>query len=455
MPSQGHPTPLPPGLIIAGTRSQSGKTTTTLALMAKLHHTGIPIAPFKAGPDYIDPAWHQEICHLPSWNLDTFMVGRSTCHTLFHQVRQGRLGIVEGVMGLFDGKSGVGGPGSTADLAATLGLPVILVVEARGMAGSIAPLVAGFNAAARGFHLAGIIANGVGSDSHARLLAGILEESALPPLLGWLPRDPTLALAERHLGLTLPADQITPNPEYPTRLATALRCDPERLLAAVAEATLPATVTTDPNQSLTLPPAHDLGDTPLLAGQTIAIARDQAFCFLYAANLAWLETMGARLHFFSPLAGTLPPPATTAIWLPGGYPELHGATLANSTTWPELRRHVAAGTPVLAECGGMMALGESLVDPEGKTWPMAKILPITTRMSGRLAGLGYRHEAGGTRGHEFHHSVREGATTQEPAFVVDKGDAGLRVHNVRASYIHWYFPSAPRQVAAWFAPTAA
>ncbi|MBF0153371.1 MAG: cobyrinate a,c-diamide synthase [Magnetococcales bacterium] len=448
---------IPPGFIVAGVRSQSGKTTVTLALMAALRRLGVAVAPFKAGPDYIDPAWHRAVCGVPSWNLDTFMVGRTACQTLFYAQRQGRLGIVEGVMGLFDGKSGIGGAGSTADLAAVLGIPVILVVEARGMAGSLAPLVAGFSAAARDFRLAGVIANGVGSEHHARLLADILEGAALPPLLGWLPRDPDLALTERHLGLVLPADQAVPDPEHPARLATALHVDPDRLLAAVSRATPSRTWE---QASVALPP--DTGQkglvgstragavTPLLDGRVVAVARDRAFCFLYEANLAWLTAMGARTCFFSPLAGEPLPVGTTAVWLPGGYPELHGAALSSSTTWEELRRFVLAGGPVLAECGGMMVLGHSLIDLEGRRWPMADILPLATRMTGRLAGLGYRQEKSGARGHEFHHSIRQDDATPKPAFDLEKGDTGVRWHNLRAAYVHWYFPSAPERVAAWF-----
>ncbi|MBF0401447.1 MAG: cobyrinate a,c-diamide synthase, partial [Magnetococcales bacterium] len=193
------------------------------------------------------------------------------------------------------------------------------------------------------------------------------------------------------------------------------------------------------------PPPH----APLLAGKQIAIARDAAFCFLYPANLEWLTEQGATLHFFSPLAGEPLPTAADALWLPGGYPELYAAPLSHSKSWPSLRQAVHAALPVLAECGGMMALGESLTDHAGNRWPMAGLLPIHTRMTGRLASLGYRQEISGVRGHEFHHSVRD-ASPLEPAFQVERGDAGLRHLQLRASYIHWYFPSQPATVARWF-----
>ncbi|MBF0322714.1 MAG: hypothetical protein HQL62_07200 [Magnetococcales bacterium] len=289
-------------------------------------------------------------------------------------------------------------------------------------------------------------------------MAEILASAHLPPLLGWLPRDAAIALAERHLGLVLPTDQTGQDVAYASRLATALRVDPERLLSVVAQAALQTRLdgafdagVSDGNTFETTDHIHPAEHDPLLKGQVVAVARDRAFCFLYEANLAWLKAMGAQVCFFSPLAGDSLPGGTTAVWLPGGYPELHGEALAGSATWSDLARFAGKGGAVLAECGGMMALGRSLLDLEGRHWPMAGVLPIDTCMTGRLAGLGYRQERGGLRGHEFHHSIRQGGDGSEPAFTVEKGDAGVRWRNVRASYIHWYFPSAPDQVAAWLA----
>ncbi|MBF0293813.1 MAG: cobyrinate a,c-diamide synthase [Magnetococcales bacterium] len=422
---------LTPGFIIAATHSHAGKTTLTLAVMAALREAGRRVVPFKAGPDFIDPMWHAAFCGLPSWNLDTCMVGEEECRALVAtRAPQGSVVVVEGVMGLYDGKGGIGATGSTADLARVLGLPVILVVDARGMAGSIAPLVAGFAGFARGFTLAGVLANRVGSPRHAEMLAGALQEAGLPPLLGWLGNTPSIGLGERHLGLLLPEDQAPP---AASDLCRALTLDRDGLLF-LARPVIPT-------------PA--CGSSPrLLTGRTIAVARDLAHCFLYPANLAWLEEMGARIVFFSPLAGD-PLPACDAAWLPGGYPELHAAQLSASPTWRDVRRAVAQDLPILAECGGMMALGSSLTLLDGVSWPMADILPIHTRMTPRLAGLGYRRDRSGVRGHEFHHSVRD-PSPLPPAFQPESGDAGVRMHNLRASYIHWYFPSQPATCAAWF-----
>ncbi|MBF0612503.1 MAG: cobyrinate a,c-diamide synthase [Magnetococcales bacterium] len=421
-------------ILLAGVQSRSGKTTVTLALMAALRRHGLVVAPFKAGPDFIDPSWHQAICGVPSHNLDTFMVGTAESRRLLDRYGKGGCAVVEGVMGLYDGKEGVGGPGSTADLARQLNLPVLLVVDGHGMAGSIAPLVAGYCHYAKNFSIAGVIANRVGRESHAQKLAAILQQENLPPLLGWLPRDENLALAERHLGLVLPGEAP---PIATDHLASALHLDLEGFLRA--------------SQYTFSSPDSQPATPPLLQGVTIGIARDQAFCFLYPANLQWLQEMGATLRFFSPLAGDPFPADAQAAWLPGGYPELYGQALSQAPCWQGITRLAAANAPILAECGGMMALGTALSDLNGETWPMAGVLPITTHMTRRLAGLGYRQEVNGARGHEFHHSTRS-PSSLPPAFQVTNGDGGVLWQRVRASYIHWYFPSAPTVCASWFTP---
>lgn len=421
------------GFIVAAVGSGSGKTTLVLAILAKLQDLGIKVAPFKAGPDFIDPLWHHAITKdLQSYNLDTFLLGSKSCRTLCHAKSGNRMAVIEGVMGLYDGKSGVGGLGSTADLARTLKLPVILTVNAKGMAGSIVPLVAGFVQFAKGFTIAGVIANRVGSDHHAALLATALEEYNLPPLLGWLKTDSTITLEERHLGLVLPDDQLIPMRK---RFVNALTLNVDRLLQCVQI-----------TKQVILPKKRP---KLRLAGKTIAIACDRAFCFIYPANVEWLESMGATICFFSPLASEIVPVNANALWFPGGYPELHAKALSNSSTWESVHTFVNADGNILAECGGMMALGDELIDHAGAAWRMAGILPIISRMLPRLAGLGYRQEAAGARGHEFHHSIREPCQLP-PAFNLPKGDVGIHMRGVRASYIHWYFPSASACCAAWF-----
>jgi cobyrinic acid a,c-diamide synthase len=332
-------------------------------------------------------------------------------------------------MGLFDGVSGVGGEGSCVDLARVLACPILLVVDAGGMSGSIAALVSGFVqlAAQKQVGIAGIIANKVGSAYHAELLQNALLEYSLPPLVAWMERNNT-ALTERHLGLTMPEPGNIPD------FLPCLHVDHLALMQAFTATTIP----TRPVQTM----QH-------LNGHTIAIARDGACCFVYPANLDWLQANGAKLIFFSPVAGEAIPNGADAVWLPGGYPELHVEPLSQSKTWASLHAFINAGKPVLAECGGAMLLGKTLVDSEGVHWPMANIFPFVSIMQSRLVALGHRTEKSGLRGHEFHYSKRENDAELPTAFEVNQGDKGVRYKNTRASYIHWYFSSEPNQAAKW------
>jgi cobyrinic acid a,c-diamide synthase len=415
--------------MVAGVQSGCGKTSLTLALLQYMQGRRQPVAPFKAGPDFLDPLWHQAVTGHTSYNLDTRMMGEAQCRDLF-AAKAGDHALIEGVMGLFDGRSGVGEAGSSAHLAHTLGVPVCLVVDAKGMSGSLVPLVSGFVQQARqmGVRISGILANRVGSSHHAELLEGLLSDYQLPPLVAWMAKGAP-ALPERHLGLQRPEEVELPD------FSQHFHVNETAMETAWGE-----TILDDPCAE---------SEQGLLAGHTIAIARDAAACFCYPANLDWLRRQGAELCFFSPLAGEAVPTWANALWLPGGYPELYAEALSRSATWPSLRQFIDSGRPVLAECGGMMLLGEDLVDHAGRHWPMAGVLPMSTRMQDRLAALGYREDASGARGHEFHHSVRETESDLSPAFNVSRGDAGMRYKNLRASYVHWYFPSAPQVVAGW------
>jgi len=417
--------------LLAGTHSGCGKTTLTLALLQYFRQQRHDILAFKAGPDFLDPLWHQAITGKPSYNLDTRMMGADACRAqLGQQAERAEFALIEGVMGLFDGYAGVGGAGSSLDLAREVGCPVILVIDAGGMSGTIAAVATGFKQLAEqgGVLLAGIIANRVGSEYHAGLLREALKAYDLPPLLAWMQRSDQV-LAERHLGLKMP--EATTIPDY----SAALHVDHAALLSAFPALTFEAPAA--PKQ-------------PQLAGKTIAIARDQACCFIYPANLDWLSRHGAKPVFFSPVAGDAVPEEADAIWLPGGYPELHAEALADSASWASLRALADAGMPILAECGGAMLLGKALVDAQGRHWPMAGIFPYVSRMQPRLAALGLREEAAGVKGHEFHYSTREQDEGLAPAFDVSQGDSGVRHRNVRASYVHWYFTDANQCIAGWF-----
>jgi cobyrinic acid a,c-diamide synthase len=418
--------------LLAGTQSGCGKTTVMLALLQYLQAQQHNITAFKAGPDFLDPLWHQAITSKASYNLDTRMIGATISQALLaQQATHTEIALIEGVMGLFDGRSGVGGSGSSAELAKVLQAPVFLVVDAKGMSGTIVPLVSGFctYAANMGVNIAGIIANRVGSAHHASLLATALQEHKQPPLIAWLAKNAP-RLPERHLGLMQPSEVQLPN------LLPYLHIEQHDFVTLFAD----VICTTQ----------HNSPKQALLEHKKIAIARDAACCFIYPANLDFLQQQGAELLFFSPIAGEPVPEGADAIWLPGGYPELYAEQLSQSATWQSLQDFIAADKPVLAECGGAMLLGETLIDHNIQQWPMANILPYHSTMQTKLASLGYREDISGVKGHEFHHSIREMTHPMEACFQVSRGDSGIRFKNVRASYIHWYFASAPEIVIKWF-----
>jgi len=425
-------------ILIAGVQSGCGKTTITLALMQHLIALGVDVQGFKSGPDFLDPLWHKKLSGKNSYNLDTKMVGiTESRRLLLSQQNFCDIALIEGVMGLFDGRSGVGLDGSSAHLAKSLNIDVILIIDAKGLSGSVVPLVFGFVSYAKemGLNISGIIANRVGSQHHANLIKQLLAESDLPPLLAWMDKNaPTLA--ERHLGLVQPDKQKAPD------FHPYFHLEVDDFLGFIHQCKTISPVDNNPDLS-----------QQLLANKNISIAYDSACCFIYPANIDWLKYQGANIHYFSPLAGDIIAENTDAIWLPGGYPELYAEQLSQSATLASLKQFIASGKPLLAECGGMMILGETLVDQQ-HSWSMAGILPIITTMQSKLASLGYRECINGinkgVKGHEFHHSTRSELSNIETAFPVSRGDAGIQQGNIRASYIHWYFPSASKVVAKWF-----
>lgn len=419
--------------LLAGTQSGCGKTTVMLALLQYLKQQNNNISSFKAGPDFLDPLWHQLITERVSYNLDTRMVGLDQSRQLINQQhKELDLALIEGVMGLFDGRSGVGLAGSSADLAKGLNCPVILVVNAKGISGSIVPLVSGFcdYAEKMGVTISGIIANHVGSPNHAKLLTTFLHDYKMPPLLAWMEKD-VPSLPERHLGLVMPGEMNVPDfqPFFHVNGNKLLQAFSEWQESELALKKLPK----------------------ILADKKIAIVKDAACCFIYPANLDCLEQQGAKIEFFSVIKGEDVPSDADAVWLPGGYPELYVEQLSVSNSWKSLRQFIEQGKPVLAECGGAMLLGKQLIDHEGTVWPMAGLLPYSSRMQKKLASLGYRADISGMKGHEFHYSVRDCEEELQPCFECSRGDKGMRYKNLRASYIHWYFASAPDVMATWLA----
>ncbi|WP_326537140.1 cobyrinate a,c-diamide synthase [Pseudorhodoferax sp.] len=432
-----------PAILVAAPASGQGKTTVACAL-ARLHaRQGRRVRAFKCGPDFLDPFWLAQASGAPVHQLDLWMTGEDDCRARLHAAAaEADLVIVEGVMGLFDGEP------SAADLARRLHLPVLAVIDAGAMAGTFGALAFGLQHYQPGLRWAGVLANRVASARHADMLRAGLREPA--DWLGALPRDSALALPERHLGLTV----ATELGDALARLDAAADALAQTPLGRLDGAAL---------QRWSVDFAAPAAVAPVgrpLAGRTVAIARDAAFCFVYAANLDCLRALGAELVFFSPLAGAALP-ACDALWLPGGYPELHAARLsANHALQASLRAHVQAGKPVWAECGGMMALFDTLVDTQGQAHALWGLLPGRVQMQPRLAALGPQQlalPAGVLRGHTFHYSTCETplapvARTARPGqeAAPDAGEALLQLGSIRASYFHAWFPSCPPAAASLF-----
>ncbi|WP_028588133.1 cobyrinate a,c-diamide synthase [Desulfocurvus vexinensis] len=470
---------MPRTIVVAGTHSGCGKTTAALALMATIRHRGLTVQPFKAGPDFIDPGYHELVTGRTGQNLDGWMMGEAGVREVFARHSAGAdVAVVEGVMGLFDGADGAGEDGSTAQLAKWLGAPVLLVVDARSMARSAAAVVAGFAGFDPGLRLAGVLFNRVGSARHRELLEQAMA-SALPgvPVLGLLGRDEALALPSRHLGLVTAQDHGL-GPEAVARLADWMLagCNVGRVLALAAELepAAPPEAAGDAGEAARPAPSSPLSAPPCSAPAPrvrIGVARDAAFCFYYAENLRLLEAAGAQLVFFSPLADAGLPPGLRGLYLGGGYPELHAARLAAGAPMRRaVRALAAAGAPVYAECGGFMYLMRALTDASGTEHPMCGVFPLRAAMAARRSALGYREvvtrEAGilgpawtMLRGHEFHYShiadgPAQGASDEDADALrllyrvrtrdgwTDQAE-GFAVGNALGTYIHAHFASNP------------
>ena len=434
-----------PAILIAAPASGQGKTTVACAL-ARLHtRQGRRVRVFKCGPDFLDPYWLTLASGAPVHQLDLWMTGEADCAQRLHDAAlEADLIIVEGVMGLFDGQP------SAADLAQRFGLPVLAVMDASAMAGTFGALAWGLQHYREGLPFAGVLANRVASPGHAAMLQDSLREPA--QWLGAMMRNAAVALPERHLGLVMDHELG----DALLRLDAAADALAATLLGQMTASDLQAwAVTFEPDAA-----AAQNFPSEALRGQTIAVARDAAFCFLYAANLDCLRAMGADLVYFSPLLDAALPPCD-ALWLPGGYPELHASTLsANHALKASLASHVQAGKPVWAECGGMMALFEQLVTTEGGIHAMWGVLPGRVTMQQRLAALGPQQlaVAGGVlRGHTFHYSICRtpltpaGRTQAAPGRTLrGEGEALYQCGAVRASYFHAWFASCPAAAARLF-----
>lgn len=433
------------GIVIAAPASGSGKTTVTLALLRLLAREGRIVAPFKTGPDYIDGAFHRAAsAGRPCCNLDAFAMRPATLNAvLAWGVGRAELVVVEGVMGLFD--AAANDEGSTADLAARLGLPILLVVDAARQSQSVAALVHGFRSFRPDVTIGGVVLNRVASPRHETLLRRALAPLGLPVVAVLPPRE-DLTLPSRHLGLM----QAEERSGLDMLLDTAADWLHNGLDRAAFDALLaPLLFTPAALPSPALPPPA----LPPL-GQRIAVAEDVAFAFAYPHLLAGWQAQGATLLPFSPLRDEAPDATADAVFLPGGYPELHAGRLAaNAALMAGLRDAAARGAAVYGECGGFMLLGEGLTDAEGHRHAMAGLLPVATSFAAPSRHLGYRRitaladmpfgVAGSRfRGHEFHYSVQTAGQDAPPLFRAadaegtDLGAMGARIGNVCGSYLH-------------------
>lgn len=435
-------------IVVAGAASGVGKTTVAVGLMAALSRRGAKVQPYKAGPDYIDPSHHTVATGNPSRNLDTWLLSAPAVVELFLRSRKGKdIGVVEGVMGLFDGRSATGEDGSTAELAKLLRAPVLLVLDASGACRSLGAMVRGYGSFDPGLRLAGVILNNIGSEQHFAMCKEAIVPATGVPVLGYLPKNGGLSLPERHLGL-VPAAERAPERDFLERLAA--QCEATMDLSGILGLCEQAAPNMDAAHSLF--PAE-----PLPKVARIAVARDRAFSFYYEDSLDLLDAWGADVFPFSPLADSALPRGSDGLYLGGGFPELYASELeGNAAMLKSVKAACRQGMPVHAECGGLMYLGESIRDFGGKVSRMAGVFPVCSRIDRPSLSLGYRTvralsdtpllAAGeAVRGHEFHWSVLESAPEGNAYEVDEQGGRreGFLAGNTLASYVHLHVASRP------------
>lgn len=424
-------------LVVGAPSSGSGKTTVVAALARALTQQGKKVRVFKTGPDFIDPQFLSIAAQSPAYQLDLWMCGEAHCqHLLYQAAQEADMILIEGVMGMFDGQC------SSADIAAKFNLPMLAVVDAGAMAQTFGAIVNGLSSYRDDVDVFGVIANRVGSQRHAEMLHQSLKPETA--FCGWLPKDMELSLPERHLGLV----QAQELDDIEQRLDHAAS-----LLNQFGDIPLPAPQAFEP-PSLALPKI-----TESLQGHKIAIARDASFAFIYQANLEMLQSLGAQLQFFSPLAQE-ELPECDALYLPGGYPELYAQQLERNTTLKQqILDHIESGKPCLAECGGMLYLNRSLMSNEEQTSKMVGALNATSQMQTKLAALGILEadfDGQTLRGHTFHYSKtqsKEQVLTQPVSQYGRPTDPVWIKNSTIASYVHWYFPYNPDLVAKIFKGT--
>jgi cobyrinic acid a,c-diamide synthase len=438
-----------PRLLIAGTHSGVGKTSMVIAILGALRRRGVPVQGFKVGPDFIDPMYHREVTGAPSFNLDGWLMGCEGVRRAFARVAPvDEVSIIEGVMGLFDGRA-TGPEGSSAEVAATVQAPILLVVDVGGMSRSAAALVQGYAHFDPTLRVTGVVLNRVGGERHYHLVKTAIEEQAGVPVWGYLPWDDGLVLPERHLGLVPVGEDA----------AFQKIC---RMLAASAERTidLPAIVAAAQGAPA-LEIDRDVGTPAPEVRTRVGVAWDAAFNFYYEANLRWLRHWGAEVVECSPLNDPGLPADVDGLYFGGGFPEVFAKGLAeNGSFIAALRRAHHAGMPIYAECGGLMYLVEAIQDSAGVRHPMVGLLPGLCRLTNRLQNFGYKEvlslrasmlgpEGLSTRGHEFHYSVWDGRPPDTSLYRTcsshgDEQEEGYSLANLTASYVHLHFDACPQ-----------
>jgi cobyrinic acid a,c-diamide synthase len=437
------------GMLIAGTASGVGKTTVALAIMAGLRRRGLAVQPFKCGPDFLDTSHHAKICGRPARNIDTWMLTDEANRTILRSAaRDADVIVAEGMMGLFDGKSGNSEAGSSAEIAKLLKLPVVLVIDASKSARSVAAVVLGFELFDPELQLAGVILNRVGGERHYEMLEEAISPACKTKILGWLPREPAVTIPERHLGLHGAAQNDSAN----GRAKDETQVD---ALASLAEKHLDLDALLELQCGLELSKTHHL-PTSQSTNIRIGVAYDQAFSFYYEDNLDMLQEYGAEVVRFSPINDSSLPPDLDALYLGGGYPELYAAQLSgNQHMLSAIRVFAASDRPVYAECGGLLYLSESLV-ADGVRYPMADVLPLSMEMTDGLVQFGYvtveftgdcllGRKSTVVRGHSFHYSRiasrSEIATCYRVSYSISGKEEleGFQQGNILASYIHLHF----------------
>ncbi|MFP3983600.1 MAG: cobyrinate a,c-diamide synthase [Desulfurivibrionaceae bacterium] len=438
------------GLLVAGTHSDCGKTTITLGLMAALRARGLTVQPFKCGPDFIDPTLHQTVCGFISRNLDLNMCEAPYVRGLYRDKSvRADVSVVEGVMGLFDGDAA-----SSAALARTLDVPVVLVVDARAMAESVAALVKGYTELDPACRFAGVILNRVGSARHEEILRKSIAEHCRVKVAGAVPRDLDFSLPGRHLGLHMAEDGVLDQDRIDS-LARSIEtnCSIDYLLEAGR----------GKKGGAEIPGPEKKTDVSGEQGKVrIGVARDKAFCFYYEDNLDIIRREGGEVVYFSPLQDKVLPPDLDGIYLGGGYPELYGRELAaNQDMIYGIRQWSLDGRPLYSECGGFIYLTRG-IDYGEEFYPLSAVFPVKAKLKKRLARLGYRQVSTTTstifgppgtvlRGHEFHYSdIEEMPSDIKRAYLLSTGEKeGYMIRNTLGGYCHLHFGSTPRAARNW------